>query len=185
MTIDYRIELGHDDIKLILYCELKMAKTFDRLFQSNPETVYEACRKVIADSGYSIISSNKDDFTISFNTGRSMSSWHGQDLTVTLFAEADQTKAVVGGSIAKGGSALTGGGSQVFAWGEKDKLSKKFLGSVESILPHIPVITPAVRQTTVSSTSVAGEIKSLLDLKEAGALTDEEFEAAKSKLLGS
>ena len=162
-----------------------MAKTVDRLFQSNPETVYEACRKVIADSGYSIISSNKDDFTISFNTGRSMSSWHGQDLTVTLFAEDGGTKAVVGGSIAKGGSALTGGGSQVFAWGEKDKLSNKFLESIERILPNIPVITPVVASTSVAAASVADEIKSLLALKEAGALTDEEFVAAKSKLLGN
>ena len=164
---------------------VKLAKTVDKVFNSNPETVYEACRKVIADSGYSIISSNKDDFTISFNTGRSMSSWHGQDLTVTLFDEADNTKAVVGGSIAKGGSALTGGGSQVFAWGEKDKLSRKFLDSIERILPNIPVLTPAVGHTTVAATSVADEIKNLLTLKEAGALTDEEFAAAKSKLLGT
>jgi len=77
-----------------------MAKNYDKSFQSNPETVYEACRKVIAENGYNIINSNKDDYTISFNTGRSMSSWHGQDLTVTLFAEAHHTKAVVGGSIA-------------------------------------------------------------------------------------
>ena len=162
-----------------------MAKNYDKSFQSNPETVYEACRKVIAENGYNIINSNKDDYTISFNTGRSMSSWHGQDLTVTLFAEAHHTKAVVGGSIAKGGSALTGGGSQVFAWGEKEKLSKKFLESVERILPNIPVITPEVGHTNVTAASVADEIKSLLDLKEAGALTDEEFAAAKSKLLGS
>ena len=114
-----------------------------------------------------------------------MSSWHGQDLTVTLFAEANQTKAVIGGSIAKGGSALTGGGSQVFAWGEKDKLSKKFLDSLERVLPNIPVITPVVGGARLAAASVAEEIKSLFDLKEAGALTDEEFATAKSKLLSN
>ena len=114
-----------------------------------------------------------------------MSSWHGQDLTVILFVEVDNTKAVVGGSIAKGGSALTGGGSQVFAWGEKDKLSRKFLESVERILPNIPVITPVVAPSNFTAASVADEIKNLFALKEAGALTDEEFATAKAKLLGN
>lgn len=161
-----------------------MAKVFEKLLKANPETVYEACRKVVSDSGYSILNSSKDDFTISFNTGRSMSSWHGQDLTVTLFAEAELTKAVVGGSIAKGGSALTGGGSQVFAWGEKDKLSKNFLSNVEKVLPTVQVLTPSQNSTLAPPTNLADEVKRLFELMEAGALSEEEFAKAKSKLLG-
>ena len=159
-----------------------MARTLEKTLKSNPETVYEACRKVIADSGYSIINSNKDDLTLSFNTGRSMSSWHGQDLTVTLFADGDVTKAVVGGSI---GSALTGGGSQVFSWGEKDKLSKKFLDSVETILPSISKVASVNESTVISATNMAEEIKSLFALKEAGVLTEDEFAKAKAKLLNN
>lgn len=162
-----------------------MAKNLEKTLKSNPETVYEACRKVIADSGYSIINSNKDDLTLSFNTGRSMSSWHGQDLTVTLFADGDVTKAVVGGSIAKGGSALTGGGSQVFSWGEKDKLCKKFLDSVETILPTISKVASVKESSVISATNMAEEIKSLFALKEAGVLTEDEFAKAKAKLLNN
>jgi hypothetical protein len=35
------------------------------------------------------------------------------------------------------------------------------------------------------STSVADELKKLVDLKNSGALTDAEFQAAKSRLLGT
>lgn len=160
-----------------------MAKNMNKLFKSNPETVYEACRRVIADSGYTVINSSRDDFTISFNTGRSMSSWHGQDLTVTLFPDGANTNAVVGGGLAKGGSALTGGGSQLFAWGEKDKLSSAFLENIQKILPSIPKVVSAEDTTPVQSRSVAEEIKNLLALKEAGVLSDSEFETAKTKLL--
>ena len=160
-----------------------MAKNHNKRLNSNIETVYEACKKVIAENGYNIINSSKSDFTLSFNTGRSMSSWHGQDLTVTLFREGENTEAVVGGSIAKGGSAITGGGSQVFSWGEKDKLSKKFLELVERILPKIQVVASATEVAKSSDAGIADEIKSLFALKEAGALSEEEFAAAKSKLL--
>ena len=160
-----------------------MAKNMNKLFKSNPERVYEACRKVIADSGYTVINSSRDDFTISFNTGRSMSSWHGQDLTVSLFPDGENTNAVVGGRLANGGTALTGGGSQLFAWGEKDKLSTAFLQNVEKILPTIPTVAPSANTAKPQSGSVAEEIKNLLALKEAGVLSDSEFEAAKTKLL--
>jgi hypothetical protein len=160
-----------------------MAKNMNKLFKSNPETVYEACRRVIADSGYTVINSSRDDFTISFNTGRSMSSWHGQDLTVSLFPDGENTNAVVGGRLAKGGSALTGGGSQLFAWGEKDKLSTAFLQNIEKILPSIPAVAPSADTATAQSGSVAEEIKKLLALKDSGILTEAEFETAKRRLL--
>ncbi|MDA8590186.1 SHOCT domain-containing protein [Luminiphilus sp.] len=155
----------------------------NKSFKSNPETVYEAVRKVIADSGYTVLNSSRDDFTISFNTGRSMSSWNGQDLTVSLFPDGDDTNVVIGGRLAKGGTALTGGGSQLFAWGEKDKLSKAFLENIEKILPSIPTVSSSADQATGQSGSVAEEIKKLLTLREAGVLSDSEFEAAKTKLL--
>jgi hypothetical protein len=103
-----------------------MAKTNDQMFNSNPETVYEVCRKAISDIRFSIINNSKENLYISFNTGRSMASWHGQDLSVSLFTGAGGRKAIFRGSIAKDGSGFTGGGSQVFSWGEKDKLSLKF-----------------------------------------------------------
>jgi hypothetical protein len=37
-----------------------MAKNMNKLFKSNPERVYEACRKVIADSGYTVINSSRE-----------------------------------------------------------------------------------------------------------------------------
>ena len=158
-------------------------KSVEAQFKRPVGDVYEACRRAVADLGYTVLNSSKEDAQISFNTGRSMSSWHGQDLTVSLFTSADGTKAVVGGSLAKGGSALTGGGSQIFAWGEKKKLSEKFLSTVERILPSVET-TETPSQNPQSSGSLTDELMKLTQLKEAGVLSDDEFAKAKAKLLG-
>lgn len=158
-------------------------KTVEFQFKRPVGDVYEACRRAIADLGYTVLNSSKEDAQISFNTGRSMSSWHGQDLTVSLFNATDGTKAVVGGSLAKGGSALTGGGSQIFAWGEKKKLSEKFLGTVERILPCVET-TETPSQNPQSTDSLSDELMKLTKLKEAGVLSEDEFAKAKTKLLG-
>ena len=97
--------------------------------------------------------------------------------------DGENTNAVVGGRLAKGGSALTGGGSQLFAWGEKDKLSTAFLQNIEKILPSIPAVAPSADTATAQSGSVAEEIKKLLALKDSGILTEAEFETAKRRLL--
>lgn len=112
-------------------------KTIEAEFEASTKRVFEAAKLVVANFGYSILQSDMSSGTISFNTGRSFKSWAGQDLTATLVGDSQNTKVIVGGSIAKGGNPL-GGGSQLMAWGEKEDLSKKFLAALEETLPSIP-----------------------------------------------
>lgn len=159
-------------------------KTIEGTFDATPARTFEACRSAVANLGYTVLTASRDSMTISFNTGRSMKSWGGQDLTASLFAAGGKTRVVVGGSLAKGGSALTGGGAQLGAWGEKKALSNKFIDEIRRVLPSIAEpasSTPAGNATT----SAADEILKLKELLDAGVLSQEEFEASKRKLLGT
>lgn len=112
-------------------------KTVERVYPGTTGRVFEACRRAVADLGYTMLAIHPEALTLSFNTGRSMKSWNGQDLSASIFSEQNGSRVVVGGTLAKGGTALTGGGSQLFAWGEKRALSDTFLARVASILPSI------------------------------------------------
>ncbi|MGH2587424.1 MAG: hypothetical protein ACRDJE_21115, partial [Dehalococcoidia bacterium] len=112
----------------------------------------------MADLGFSMLAIHPEALTLSFNTGRSMKSWSGQDLTASIFGDQNGSRVVVSGSLAKGGTALTGGGSQLFAWGEKKALSEKFLAHVASVLPSIA--EPELIQQP-SSNSIASELEGL------------------------
>ena len=158
-------------------------KTIDRKVAASAVRAFEACRRATAELGYSITDVSKESLTISFNTGRSMKTWGGQDLTASLFDEGDSTLIVVGGSLGKGGSALTGGGSQLFAWGEKKTLSLKFLDTVEALLPSIAESSSATSSNDSQPSSAADELLKLKELLDAGAISQEEFDNEKNKLL--
>ena len=136
-------------------------KTIDRKVAASSLRAFEACRRATAELGYSITDVSKESLTISFNTGRSMKTWGGQDLTASLFDEGDSTLIVVGGSLGKGGSALTGGGSQLFAWGEKKTLSLKVLDTVEALLPSIAESSSATSSNDSQPSSSADELLKL------------------------
>lgn len=92
-----------------------------------------------------------------------------------------QTKLVVGGGIAKGGNPF-GGGSQVASWGELGKVTRKFYEAFERILPTVDEPKP---ETAAGVQSISEEIANLTRLHRDGALSDEEFAAAKAQVLGS
>lgn len=153
-------------------------KTVERRYAASPSRVYEACRRAISDLGYTVLHSDGAAHTISFNTGRSMKSWAGQDLSASVFGDGSGSRVVVGGSIAKGGNPW-GGGSQIGSWGEKAALSNKFLDVVTRVLPRVE--EPAA--ATVGSPDLAGQLARLVDLHEQGHLDDQEFAAAKAALI--
>ena len=117
-------------------------KTVETVFEADAKRVFEAARMAIASLGYTVLSADQNSKFLSFNTGRSMKSWAGQDLTATMIESGSSTTVIVGGSIAKGGNPF-GGGSQIAAWGEKDALSRKFLQEIEACLPKVPAIDNA------------------------------------------
>jgi hypothetical protein len=131
-------------------------KTIEAEFDATFNRVFEAAKLAVAQLGYSVIQADKSSGTISFNTGRSFDSWAGQDLTATLMSLSSGMKVIVGGSIAKGGNPL-GGGSQLFAWGEKEKLSKRFLSKLGEVLPQVVDIEPIT--STKTCPDCAEEVK--------------------------
>jgi hypothetical protein len=114
-----------------------MAKTEEMLFKASSARVFNACRVAMAQLSYTLISVDKTGRVISFNTGRSIKSFAGQDLQATVLDNGDGSRVIVGGTIARRGG--MGSGQQI-AWGEKAALSKKFLAEVASVLPNVPDI---------------------------------------------
>ena len=114
-----------------------MAKTEEMVFEASPARVFNACRVAMAQLSYTLISADDTGRMISFNTGRSLKSFAGQDLQATVVDSGHGSRVIVGGSIARRGGV---GSSQQLAWGEKAALSKKFLAEVASVLPMVPEI---------------------------------------------
>ena len=156
-----------------------MAKTEEKKFEASSARVFNACRVAMAQLSYTLISADETGRMISFNTGRSIKSFAGQDLQATVVDNGDGSRVIVGGAIARRGG--MGSGQQI-AWGEKAALSKKFLAEVESVLPNVPEIVPS-DSTPSESKSIAEELKSLRDLHDQEVISEEEFSKAKEKLL--
>lgn len=149
--------------------------------EASADRVWEAALQAVARSGYSIQHSDATSRVLSFNTGRSMSSWAGQDLSMTLVADGSGgTMMSMGGSLGKGGNPF--GGGQAIAWGEKGRLIDKFAVTVKEILPRIP--DRAAPQPSPVGGSVADELAKLASLRDSGVITEDEFAAQKAKLLG-
>jgi hypothetical protein len=156
-----------------------MAKTEEKKFDASPARVFNACRMAMAQLSFTLISADETGRMISFNTGRSMKSFAGQDLQATVLDSGNGSRVIVGGAIARRGGMSS---SQQISWGEKAALSKKFLAEVESVLPSVPEVVRSDSMPSESS-SIAEELKSLRDLREQGVISEEEFSKAKEKLL--
>lgn len=156
-------------------------KTIERSFDASPKRTFEAARIAVANLGFSVLHSDAVGLVVSFNTGRSWSSWAGQDLTASVFADGSRSRVVVGGSLATRGNPF-GGGSQLGSWGEKGRLSTKFLDEIGAQLPSIPEPS-RVSEGEAQGSTLSEELKRLADLRDAGVLSEDEFVAAKSKLL--
>ena len=76
--------------------------------------------------GYATLEARPEVGILTFNTGRSMKSWAGQDMTATVIdAGGGKTQVILGGTLARHGAQL-----QVVAWGEKKSVANKFLAEL-------------------------------------------------------
>ncbi len=153
-------------------------KIVEETFIGSTSRVFIAAQRSVSELGFAVLHSDPAGCVITFNTGRSMKSWAGQDLSVTVFEEGSEAKVVVGGSLAKGGNPF--GGGQVASWGEKRKLSLRFLDHLRTVLPSVPEPSTFPKAETES---VAAQLAQLAELYHTGAISDVEFGAAKAKLL--
>jgi hypothetical protein len=149
------------------------AKTVERRYRCSPGRLYAAALRTVTEMGYSIINSDATSGTLSFRTGMSMRSWQGQEMTATIFDDEGIAKIVVGGRRATHGSQL-----QVGDLGEARTIALKLLGRLDVAVQSMP--EPAA---AAASQSMTDELERLTRLHEQGALTSEEFDAAKRKLL--
>jgi hypothetical protein len=160
----------------------KVAKAVEKAYSASRDRLFAALLRSVSELGYSINNSDTALGTISFSTGMSMRSSAGQNMTATVFAVGEaESKVVMGGKREQKGSPF-GGGGQVYDWGEKGKITRKLLEQLDRVLPETP--EPAVSSPTSGTASTVAELQGLADLKAQGLLSEDEFEAAKAKLLG-
>jgi hypothetical protein len=131
--------------------------------------------------GKSIRNSDAASGTISYNTGASMRSWGGQEMTVSVLEDDSRVRVVVGGSRAQQGGVL--GGGPAFEWGEKRKVTLEFLDALKEAFKETPEPEPEPQAHAERPGKIVEEIERLAALRSQGALSDTEFEAAKAKLL--
>ncbi len=157
-------------------------KTQEAEFQASAGRVWVALVTAIGELGFTTLSSDKTSGLLSFNTGRSMKSWAGQDLNATVLSTGEgQSRIVIGGTIAR---TQAFGGSQLASWGEKKKLAVKVLDRVRESLPSIP---EAADDATAhdNGVGIGTELAHLASLHQSGAISDEEFASAKRRLLST
>jgi hypothetical protein len=147
-------------------------KTLDRAYRASRDRVWVALVRVVAKLGYVTLSSDVHSGTLSFNTGRSMKSWAGQDMSATVLdIGPGQSQIVIGGTIAR---TQAFGGSQVVSWGEKAKIGAKVLDAVTAVLPTAPE-PETVNRAAQPSGGLSKELEELASLHDRGVLSDDEF----------
>jgi len=153
-------------------------------FEAGTGRVWMALVRVVAELGYVTSSSDRASGSLSFNTGRSMKSWAGQDLNATVLPTGEGlSRIVIGGTIAR---TQAFGGSQVASWGEKKKLANKVLERVRECLPLIPEPAAELAQHATGPLGGVGtELAQLTSLHQSGTISDEEFTMAKQRVLSS
>ncbi len=126
-------------------------QTFEVTIDADQATVFAAAVATAARLGYTISEARPEVGVLSFNTGRSMKSWAGQDMTATVIAVGtDKTQVIVGGALARHGAQL-----QLGAWGEKKALATKYIALLQEAINQ-----PA---GTSSATGLSGALPSGYD----------------------
>jgi hypothetical protein len=159
-----------------------MGDSVSATYDSSPARLYQAVLRTVAAVGYSIQHTDAGTLTVSFNTGMSLRSWAGQDMTVLVFADSESRSTVsIGGTRAQRGS-IMGGGGQIADWGELAKIQKKFLERLSQVFLTVPEPVPT-KAEPVDGPSLTHDLERLALLRRDGLLSDTEFEAAKKRLL--
>lgn len=149
-----------------------MAKTYEFEFDAPPDQLLSETLSAVSALGFKILEDEdeNDVASITFNTGPSMWSAAGQDMTATALATSpSSSKLVVTGKTARKGSE-----AQYGSWGERGRIAKGLAMWVKGTLPDPMERTP---------TAFIEELATLAELHGSGALTDEEFASAKQRLL--
>ena len=102
-----------------------MAKIYEFEFEAPPEQVYLETLSAVSVLGFSIL--EREDTSLTFNTGASIWSNAGQDMTVTTEAVTESSsKLVLTGKTAQQG--------EYGSWGERGRIAKGLAAKVREAL---------------------------------------------------
>lgn len=156
-----------------------MAKPSKQVFEASPDRTYAALVAAVTDLGYSVKHTDSVARTVSFDTPMSWSSYAGQAMTATVTSVGDGRSNITAGGVRR--RRQFGAPMQAYDWGEKGKLARRLFVRVAELLPDTPERGDGHRAATPSLS--AGDLAKLVELHAAGGLSDDEFAAAKAKLL--
>lgn len=153
-----------------------MAKTYEFEFQAPPERVFTETVSAVNALGFSILHNEDTATSVTFNTGASIWSAAGQDMTATaLPLSPSSTKLVLSGRTAPRGNE-----QQYGSWGERGRIAKGLAARVRGALGEEPA---DVTNGSENGSALVTKLAALADLHRSGALTDDEFVQAKQQLL--
>lgn len=147
-----------------------MVKTYEFEFDAPPEQLYTETVSAVSALGFSILRSEDAASSLTFNTGPSIWSTAGQDMTVRALPLSPQaSKLVITGRTARRGKHPEYG-----SWGERGRIAKGLATRVRSTLTD-----------RLDAPAFVDELAHLADLHRSGDITSEEFERAKDLLFGA
>jgi hypothetical protein len=150
--------------------------------EASPARLFAAVQRAVASLGYGVTHADHPSRTLSFATGASMKSFGGQEMSATITADAAGASTLhFGGRRSQRGLSTT----QVVDWGEKADIAARVILRLDEALPDTPEPAAAEAPSAASPGQISGELERLADLHKRGVLDDEEFRAAKTRLLAS
>jgi hypothetical protein len=164
-----------------------------RIYRIPRDRVFAAVLRAVAELSYAITHSDNASGVVSFNTGLSMRSWGGQNVTIALEAlDRETTRVVLGGKAAQAGNPFTGGAGQLYTFGELKAIGRNVFARLEAILLQDATTADIEGESAEASDApeqssedgLVQQLERLGALRAQGILTDEEFAAAKAKLIG-
>ena len=142
-----------------------------QVIEYSPDDTFSALLSALkASDRYTIKESNSSARTISVKTGVSWKSW-GENLLLTISPSHNGTSELSITSSSKFGAA---------DWGKNQENISDILNLLTSELQQYNKVSS---QTVSSSDDIPAQIKKLADLKDAGILSESEFQEKKTELL--
>jgi Short C-terminal domain len=159
-----------------------VAKTYEFEFDAPPEQLYTETLSAVTALGFSILRNEDKVPAITFNTGPSIWSPAGQDMTAKALPVSPSTSKLV----VSGRTAPRGEKPQYGSWGERGRIAKGLAARVRGgLVDHAPRKNGApLNGTPPNGVELVDELARLADLHRSGALSDAEFAQAKERLLG-
>ena len=154
-----------------------VAKTFEFEFDAPPDQLFSEALSAVTALGFSILR-NDEASAVTFNTGPSIWSTAGQDMTATVVALSPSSSKLV----VRGKTAPKGSEAQYGSWGERGRIAKGLATRVRGALAD-SLIGVAAADAPANGPALVAELATLAELHRSGALTDREYTKAKARLL--